>query len=131
MTRALRRSLTHTHTHTHSLTPALVPGASPAALDLLSKMLVFDQRARITIQEALAHPYLADLHARSPEPSCTSTFNWEFEKDFPDEMPQPMLQSLMFNELLQMRAQQRAANLGPEVPLSAGPAARSAPASGP
>eukprot|EP00511_Aplanochytrium_stocchinoi_P002829 CAMPEP_0204841488 /NCGR_PEP_ID=MMETSP1346-20131115/42284_1 /ASSEMBLY_ACC=CAM_ASM_000771 /TAXON_ID=215587 /ORGANISM="Aplanochytrium stocchinoi, Strain GSBS06" /LENGTH=100 /DNA_ID=CAMNT_0051979677 /DNA_START=9 /DNA_END=307 /DNA_ORIENTATION=+ len=37
-------------------------GCSPLAVDLLKKMLVFDPRGRITIDDALNHPYLADLH---------------------------------------------------------------------
>ena len=35
------------------------PAASPLALDLLGKMLLFDPRKRISVSEALAHPYLA------------------------------------------------------------------------
>jgi serine/threonine protein kinase len=33
-------------------------GQNPKAIDLLSKMLVFCPSKRITIEEALAHPYL-------------------------------------------------------------------------
>ncbi|CAM9725062.1 unnamed protein product, partial [Heterosigma akashiwo] len=40
---------------------ARVPGATPEALDLLGKMLRFDPRQRITVPEALAHPFLASL----------------------------------------------------------------------
>ena len=39
----------------------LFPNASEPALDLLSKMLVFDPSKRITAEEALHHPYLAML----------------------------------------------------------------------
>jgi len=38
------------------------PDASPEAIDLLGKMLVIDPTKRITIQEALEHPYLSSLH---------------------------------------------------------------------
>ena len=38
------------------------PDAEPAAIDLIDKMLVFDPQRRITVEEALAHPYLASLH---------------------------------------------------------------------
>ncbi len=37
---------------------ALYPNASPAALDFLRKTLTFDPKKRITVEEALAHPYL-------------------------------------------------------------------------
>lgn len=32
------------------------------AIDLLEKMLVLDPEKRITVNEALAHPYLTPLH---------------------------------------------------------------------
>lgn len=47
------------------------PGASPMAIDLLSRMLTFDQIKRCTVDEALSHPYLWELHSRAREPvSC-------------------------------------------------------------
>ena len=36
------------------------PKANPLAIDLLQKMLVFDPKQRITCDEALAHPWLAE-----------------------------------------------------------------------
>lgn len=36
--------------------------ANPLAMDLLSKMLTFHPNKRITVEEALAHPYLKSLH---------------------------------------------------------------------
>jgi serine/threonine protein kinase len=33
-------------------------GANPDAIDLLKKLLIFDPKKRITINEALAHPYM-------------------------------------------------------------------------
>jgi len=37
------------------------------ALDLLKKFLTFDPTKRITIDQALEHPYLANLHAPDDE----------------------------------------------------------------
>ena len=32
------------------------------ALDLLQKLMTFDAKKRLTVEEALAHPYLQALH---------------------------------------------------------------------
>lgn len=41
--------------------------ASSEAIDLLKKMLVFDPAKRITVAEALAHPFLSELHLEDDE----------------------------------------------------------------
>jgi serine/threonine protein kinase len=46
----------------------------PTALDLLEKMLAFDPGDRITVLEALEHPWLAAYHDVSDEPECPTTF---------------------------------------------------------
>lgn len=40
----------------------LFPNASNQAIDLLKKFLTFDASKRITVEEALRHPYLSALH---------------------------------------------------------------------
>ncbi len=40
----------------------LYPEASEDCLDLMKKMLTFDPQQRISVDEALKHPYLAELH---------------------------------------------------------------------
>ncbi|KAK6947820.1 hypothetical protein RJ641_001293 [Dillenia turbinata] len=52
---------------------------SKGAVDLLEKMLVFDPRMRITVDEALCHPYLSSLHDINDEPVCAWPFNFYFE----------------------------------------------------
>jgi serine/threonine protein kinase len=60
----------------HDLSPAqvplkqLYPHASDMALDLLEKTLTFAPEKRMTVEEALAHPYLALLHGMSPFQIC-------------------------------------------------------------
>lgn len=47
----------------------LYPKASELAINLLYRMLDFDPTTRITVEEALAHPYLAAYHDPSDEVS--------------------------------------------------------------
>ncbi|XP_031275860.1 mitogen-activated protein kinase homolog MMK2 [Pistacia vera] len=58
---------------------ARFPNKSPGIVDLLEKMLVFDPNRRITVDEALCHPYLAPLHDINEEPVCPRPFSFDFE----------------------------------------------------
>jgi mitogen-activated protein kinase 7 len=57
----------------------LFPQANPDALNLLDRMLAFDPSSRISVEEALEHPYLHIWHDASDEPDCPTTFNFDFE----------------------------------------------------
>ncbi|KAK1373640.1 Mitogen-activated protein kinase [Heracleum sosnowskyi] len=59
----------------------LFPDVSPVALDLAQKMLEFDPSKRITVEEALKHPYLSSLHEINEEPTCESPFIFDFEQE--------------------------------------------------
>eukprot|EP00595_Chromulina_sp_UTEXLB2642_P002483 CAMPEP_0196764218 /NCGR_PEP_ID=MMETSP1095-20130614/5635_1 /TAXON_ID=96789 ORGANISM="Chromulina nebulosa, Strain UTEXLB2642" /NCGR_SAMPLE_ID=MMETSP1095 /ASSEMBLY_ACC=CAM_ASM_000446 /LENGTH=150 /DNA_ID=CAMNT_0042119195 /DNA_START=1053 /DNA_END=1505 /DNA_ORIENTATION=+ len=50
------------------------------AIDLLEKMLQFHPDDRITVEQALQHPYLRDFHLQLSEPSAPETFDFEFER---------------------------------------------------
>ncbi|KAG1881274.1 kinase-like protein [Suillus subluteus] len=52
----------------------LLPTADMQALDLLQKMLSFDPSARISVPDALAHPWLASYHEETDEPDCPTAF---------------------------------------------------------
>jgi mitogen-activated protein kinase 6 len=52
--------------------------ANQLAVDLLERMLTFDPLQRISVEDALAHPYLAELHDINDEPSA-ELFNFSFE----------------------------------------------------
>lgn len=58
---------------------SLYPNASANAIDLLSKLLTIDPRQRITVDEALEHPYLEVWHDPLDEPACPRKFNFDFE----------------------------------------------------
>ena len=52
------------------------------ALDLLKKLLMFDPNKRITIDNALSHPYLANFHNAEDEPIAdkVNPLDFEFEQ---------------------------------------------------
>jgi serine/threonine protein kinase len=75
----------------------IFPNASPEAIDLLQRMLAFHPGKRITVEDALAHPYLASLHDPSDEPLAHAEFSFDFER-----MPltKQVLRDLLSNEML-------------------------------
>jgi hypothetical protein len=74
----------------------LFPGAAPAAVDLVARMLAFDPRARITVGEALRHPWLAGLHDPAAEPAAPAQFRFDFEEQKLDE---PAVRRLVAEEM--------------------------------
>ena len=74
----------------------LFPRASAAAVDLLEKMLIFNPAKRITVADALKHPYMASLNNPDDEPDCQSTFAFENESD---HLTKQMLQELIWKEM--------------------------------
>ena len=68
-----------------------------AALDLIDKCLEFDPTKRITVDEALKHPYFADLHEEEDEPSFASKVDFNFEKD--DKLSFVQLKGMILEEI--------------------------------
>jgi len=64
----------------------VLPNATPLALDLLQGMLCFDPARRISVEEALAHPYLQTFHNPALEPVADEVFNFELERQEPAEL---------------------------------------------
>lgn len=64
----------------------LFRNANPDALSLLDRMLAFDPSRRVSVEEALEHPYLHIWHDASDEPNCPTTFDFAFEvvEDVPE-----------------------------------------------
>lgn len=50
---------------------SLLPTANPEALDLLSRLLVFNPDKRLSVEDAIRHPYLAAFHNAADEPTLT------------------------------------------------------------
>lgn len=59
----------------------VIPGAPAECLDLLDKMLDLNHKNRITVEQALEHPFLASLHDEEDEPTFEGTFDFSFEED--------------------------------------------------
>jgi mitogen-activated protein kinase 7 len=78
----------------------LFPNANPDALDLLDRMLAFDPSSRISVEEALEHPYLHIWHDASDEPSCPTTFDFHFE--VVDDVPE--MRKMILDEVVRFRA---------------------------
>jgi len=77
----------------------LFKGANPLALDLLDKMLMFNPARRITVEQALEHPYMESLHSPEDEVVCDKPFDFSFEAQVLDK---PALQRLMYAEIAAM-----------------------------
>ena len=60
---------------------AKFPGSSEESLDLLQKMLIFDPKKRITVQESLEHPFFKSIRDKSKEEEATFNLEFEFEDD--------------------------------------------------
>lgn len=74
----------------------LYPHAEPLALDLLQKMLVFDPTKRITVDEALQHPYMSGLY----DPRFNPPVEVPLTLDIDDSLTEPKIREMMLNEML-------------------------------
>ena len=75
-----RRYIKQLNPHPRQQLAQVFPHVHPLAIDLVDKMLTFDPSKRITVEEALAHPYLERLHDVADEPICPMPFSFEFEQ---------------------------------------------------
>ncbi|CAM8904107.1 hypothetical protein QQ045_011092 [Rhodiola kirilowii] len=74
----------------------LYPQADPLAIDLLQKMLVFDPSKRISVTEALQHPYLAGLYDPNQNPPAQVPINLELDEN----MEESTIREMIWQEML-------------------------------
>ncbi|KAL0731256.1 hypothetical protein Bca4012_027350 [Brassica carinata] len=78
------------------------PNMSIEAVDLLQKMLVFDPSRRITVDEALCHPYLAPFHEINEETVCERAFGFDFEQP---SLTEGNIKELIYRESIKFNPQ--------------------------
>jgi serine/threonine protein kinase len=59
----------------------LIPYHDEKALDLIDQLLEFNSNRRISIDEAIKHPYLESLHDPEDEPVFEGSIDFDFEND--------------------------------------------------
>ncbi|VVB06290.1 unnamed protein product [Arabis nemorensis] len=78
------------------------PNVPPLAIDLMEKMLQFDPRKRISVEDALTHPYLKTMRDPTDEPECTTPFNYEFEEH---PLTEEQIKELIYCEALAFKSE--------------------------
>eukprot|EP01080_Neovahlkampfia_damariscottae_P004704 gene4704-8288_t len=61
--------------------PSIPKNANPIALDLLEKMLQWNPKKRITIEEAMKHEYFQDLYDESDLEECKTKFEFDITEE--------------------------------------------------
>ncbi|KAJ6597316.1 CMGC/MAPK protein kinase [Mycena sp. CBHHK59/15] len=79
----------------------LFPHASADAIDFLTKTLTFDPKMRLTVEQALEHPYLSEYHDPEDElaiaPLNPSYFQFDMYKE---EITKDQLKELIYEEVV-------------------------------
>ena len=63
---------------------------------MLDSLLTFNPNRRVSVEDALKHPYLAQYYDPSDEPTAPQLFTFDMELD---DLPLPQLKQLIFEEI--------------------------------
>lgn len=83
----------------------MIKYSNPEALDLLDKMLEINPKKRINAEEALNHPYLADVRDPDDEPVFDGSIDCNFERD--DKIGLAQLKVLILEEINLLKKQNK------------------------
>ncbi|KAF8489324.1 kinase-like domain-containing protein, partial [Gautieria morchelliformis] len=83
----------------------IFPKADVQVLDLLSKMITWDPDKRLSVIEALDHPWLANYHDPTDEPACPTTF--DRYKDYENLTTLEEFRKAIWNEIEDFRQEVR------------------------
>jgi serine/threonine protein kinase len=86
---------------------SLFPTVNPLACDLMERMLVFNPDKRISVVDALRHPYLRKFGNDAPPPTCPTSVDFSFEKV---PVSKKTLQGMFLEEIVIMKGEQRRAH---------------------
>lgn len=75
-------------------------------MDLLKKMLTFDPKKRITVEDALDHAYLAALHCPDDEPVTTAVSSYDFEFEIYD-LKRDDYKDLLYEEVMLYQSEEK------------------------
>ncbi|KAG2143083.1 kinase-like domain-containing protein [Suillus clintonianus] len=84
----------------------LFPAANPLAIDFLEKCLTFSPRRRITVVEALQHPYFEPYHDPDDEPIADPIDPSFFDFDNGEALQKEDLKVLIYKEITNAQASQ-------------------------
>jgi len=76
------------------------PGTDSRCLDLMDKLLAFSPSSRLSVEDALAHPYLENYYDPQDEPTAETPFNFEVEID---DLPTSTLAQMIFQEVINFK----------------------------
>ncbi|TYZ66207.1 hypothetical protein PybrP1_012410, partial [[Pythium] brassicae (nom. inval.)] len=75
------------------------PSAPADALDLMVRLLEFDPRKRISVDDAIAHPFVAQYRQPEVEGTAAAAFDFSFEKENRHRLDKDTLRRLIFEDV--------------------------------
>ncbi|MBA0707002.1 hypothetical protein Golax_019084 [Gossypium laxum] len=91
----------------------LYPHADPLAIDLLQRMLVFDPSKRITVMEALLHPYMSGLYDPRRNPPAQVPINLDIDEN----MGEHVIREMVWIEMLHYHPELKRTLSKMEIPM--------------